>query len=374
MPRRGENIYKRKDGRWEGRYICAYRENGRAKYASVYGKTYGQVKDKLTASKALQRKKPQSSCPLTVNELMDLWLLDRGEKVKDSSYYNYIALTNRHIRPRLGTVLVRTLSAQKLEKYLSDIRYHGRKDGKGGLSPKTVSDVLFVVKSALKLAIRKFGYTDSDGIMEVKAPAVVRRKIETFGEFETKRISDALLKNWNLKNAGIFLCLNTGIRLGELCGLRWGDVNLNENTLKIARTVQRIHLGKGTKMIVQTPKSISSERVIPLHPKLIRMLQELRGQEQDNDYILSRSSKPLDPRTVQYRFCSFLKRENIEKRNFHVLRHSFATRCIEKGMDVKALSEILGHSNVKTTMQLYVHPSMSQKRQYMQAVSTAKFA
>ena len=374
MPRRGENIYKRKDGRWEGRYICAYRENGRAKYASVYGKTYGQVKDKLTASKAMQRKKPQSSCPLTVNELMDLWLLDRGEKVKDSSYYNYIALTNRHIRPRLGTVLVRTLSARKLEQYLADIRHCGRKDGRGGLSPKTVSDVLFVVKSALKLAIRKFGYTDSDGIMEVKAPAVVRRKIETFGEFETKRISDALLKNWNLKNAGIFICLNTGIRLGELCGLRWGDVNLNENTLKIARTVQRIHLGKGTKMIVQTPKSISSERVIPLHPELIRMLQELRGQEQDNDYILSRSSKPLDPRTVQYRFRSFLKRENIEKRNFHVLRHSFATRCIEKGMDIKALSEILGHSNVKTTMQLYVHPSMSQKRQYMQAVSTAKFA
>lgn len=374
MPRRGENIYKRKDGRWEGRYICSYREDGRAKYASVYGKTYGQVKDKLAASKAMQRKKPQSSCPLTVNELMDLWLLDRGEKVKDSSYYNYISLTNRYIRPRLGAVLVRTLSAKKMEKYLADIRHSGRKDGRGGLSPKTVSDVLFVVKSALKLAIRKFGFTDSDGIMEVKAPAVVRRKIETFGEFETKRISDALLKNWNLKNAGIFLCLNTGIRLGELCGLRWGDVNSNENTMKIARTVQRVYLGKGTKMIVQTPKSISSERVIPLHPELIRMLQELRGQEQDNDYILSRKSKPLDPRTVQYRFRSFLKRENIGRRNFHVLRHSFATRCIEKGMDVKSLSEILGHSDVRITMQLYVHPSMAQKRQYMQNVSTVKFA
>lgn len=374
MPRRGENIYKRKDGRWEGRYICGYREDGRAKYASVYGKTYAQVKDKLEVEKARQRKKPQSKCQLTIHELMDLWLLDRSEKVKTSSYYNYIALTNRHIRPRLGGILVRTLTAQKLEGYLADLKRIGRKDGKGGLSPKTIGDIFFVLKSALKLAARKFGYQDMNGVLEVEVPTAVRKKVETFGEFETKRLSDALLKNWNLKNASIFLCLNTGIRLGELCGLRWGDLNLNENTIKISRTVQRVHLGKGTKLMVQPPKSLSSERTIPLPTKLIGMILSLQKEAGEKDYILSGRSNPMDPRTVQYRFARFLKRESITQRNFHVLRHSFATRCIEKGMDVKSLSEILGHSDVRITMQLYVHPSMAQKRQYMQNVSTVKFA
>lgn len=374
MPRRGENIYKRKDGRWEGRYICAYGEDGRAKYASVYGKTYAQVKDKLEAGKTRQRKKPQSRCQLTIHELMDLWLLDRSEKVKTSSYYNYIALTNRHIRPRLGGILVRTLTAQKLEGYLADLKHSGRKDGKGGLSSKTIGDIFFVLKSALKLAAKKYGYQDLDGVLEVEVPTAVRKKVETFAEFETKRLSDALLKNWNLKTASIFLCQNTGIRLGELCGLRWGDLNTNENTLKISRTVQRVHMGSGTKLMVQTPKSLSSERTIPLPTKLIRMLLSLRKEAGEKDYILSGKSCPMDPRTVQYRFARFLKKENITQRNFHVLRHSFATRCMEKGMDVKSLSEILGHSDVRITMQVYVHPSMAQKRQYMQNVSTMKFA
>ena len=374
MSRRGENIYKRKDGRWEGRYICGHREDGRAKYASVYGKTYTQVKEKLEAGKAMQRKMPQSQCVLTVHELLDQWLLERSGQVKASSYCHYTALANRHIRPRLGNVPVRTLSCEKLERFLSALKQSGRRDGKGGLSAKTIGDILFVLKSALKLAVRKYGYHDSEGILEMKAPAVTRKKVETFGEFETKRLSDALLKNWNLKNASIFLCLNTGIRLGELCGLRWGDLNPNDNTIKISRTIQRIHLEKGTKLIVQTPKSVSSERIIPLHPKLVRMILSLQKEAGEKAYILSGNTHPMDPRTVQYRFTRFLKNLNITHRNFHVLRHSFATRCIEKGMDVKALSELLGHSAVNITMQLYVHPSMQQKRQYMQAVSTVKFA
>ena len=370
MPRRGENIYKRKDGRWEGRYIQYYKEDGRAKYASVYGHSYGEVKEKLSLYRSLQRKNQKQNCKLTVAELLELWLADRYPHVKHSSHACYTALVERHILPQLGMLPVRELTVQKVEQYLTDMKKRGRKDHKGGLSPKTISDIFFVLKSALKLAKRQHGFTDINGVMELKGPTVPKRRIEVFGEYEITRMSELLLSNWDINHASLFLTLNTGIRLGELCGLRWSDFDVRENQVRIARTVQRIQTGKGTRLIVQSPKTDSSERIIPLHPRLIRMLLELCRNDDPKVYLLSGTNHPLDPRTIQYRFRKFLKDNSLTIRNFHVLRHSFASRCIEKGMDVKCLSEILGHSNIKTTMQLYVHPSMAKKRAYLHAVCT----
>lgn len=370
MPRRGENIYKRKDGRWEGRYIRCYGENGKAKYASVYGKTYTEAKEKLAVCKIANRKKIKDTCKLTVRELMELWLADRAEKVKDSSYACYADLVRLHICPELGVGQVRDMTAEKLEQFLSAKKKTGRKDGKGGFSAKTISDILFVLKSALKLAQRKHGYIESAEIMDVKCPAAGKRKVETFGQKETERMSKLLLENWNLENAAVFLTLNTGIRLGELCGLRWSDLNTQENELRIRRTVLRLRKCGKTQLVVQTPKSEQSRRDLPLQPELVELLSKLRKTEMEDSYIFSGVRKPLDPRTVQYRFHRFLKRNLLSVHNFHVLRHSFASRCIEKGMDAKCLSEILGHANIKTTLQLYVHPSMAQKRSGMQMVST----
>ena len=361
MPRRGENIYKRKDGRWEGRYISSYKEDGHAKYSSVYGKTYAEVRQKLSDKKANQ-KNLKPSTKITVGELMDLWLEDRRNSVKASTHACYTALVERHIRPFLGSCALHELTSMKLEEYLSMMYHAGRADQNGGLSAKTICDILFVIKSAMKLAKKQCGFMDIDGVMDVKAPSVARRRVETFGINETKRMSELLLSNWDINHASIFLCLNTGIRLGELCGLRWSDLNIQENELRIARTVQRIREGDGSDLVVQSPKSISSERIIPIQWELIEMLLTLRRFAMDDAYILTGNSIPMDPRTVQYRFRNFLERNNFPVRNFHVLRHSFASRCIEQGMDVKCLSEILGHANIKTTMQLYVHPSMSKKR------------
>ena len=181
MPRRGENIYKRKDGRWEGRYIRSYGENGKAKYGSVYGRTYTEAKEKLALCRVTNRKKVKDTCKLTVRELMELWLADRAEKVKDSSYVCYANLIRLHVCPELGNGMVRDMTAEKLEKYLSEKKKAGRKDGKGGLSAKTIGDILFVLKSALKLAQRKHGYVDSGEIMDLKSPAVGKRRVETFG-------------------------------------------------------------------------------------------------------------------------------------------------------------------------------------------------
>ena len=183
-------------------------------------------------------------------------------------------------------------------------------------------------------------------------------------------MSNILLANWNLENASVFLTLNTGIRLGELCALKWSDLDEQENELRIRRTVLRLKKGSKTQLVIQTPKSEQSRRDLPLQPELVELLAKLRNSAPDDSYLFSGGTKPVDPRTVQYRFRRFLSRYHLSIHNFHVLRHSFASRCIEKGMDAKCLSEILGHANIKTTLQLYVHPSMAQKRSGMQMVST----
>lgn len=370
MPRRGENIYKRKDGRWEGRYIRSYTVDGKAKYGSVYGKTYAETKEKLAVYRVNHQKAKRPNCKLTVSELMILWLQDRFCRVKQSSYVCYSNLVERHISPDLGSLYVQELNAEKLETYLNQKKEKGRADGKGGLASKTVSDILFVLKSALKLAQKKHDFVDTECVLDVKAPAVGRQRIETLGQKETQRMSSLLLENWNMKNASVILVMNTGIRLGELCGLRWSDLDIQENELRISRTVQRIRVGKKTALVVQTPKSESSERIIPIQPKLMELLASLRGSTSEGCYMLSGKEIPIDPRTVQYRFRKFLWNNHFAIHNFHVLRHSFASRCIEKGMDAKCLSELLGHSNIKTTLQLYVHPSMEQKRAYLEKVST----
>ena len=369
MPRKGENIYKRKDGRWEGRFIKLYAENGKAKYGSVYGRTYTEVKEKLGRKKELYRKAAKKNCSLTVGDLLDLWLQERTLRVKASSLARYTALAERHIRPVLGQVPVKELTSDRMEAFIADKTKKGMLHRAGGLSSKTVSDIVFVLKSALKLGKRKHGFVDVHDVMDVPSPHVPKNRVETFGEKETKKLSQVLVKNWNRASAMILLSLNTGLRLGEVCGLKWSDLDERELELSVNRTVQRTWNLKGTQLIVQSPKSESSYRTLPLEKELMKSIRSLRGEESDDCFILSGKVRPLDPRSLQYRFANILKNSDMKIRNFHVLRHSFATRCIEKGMDAKCLSEILGHANIKTTLQLYVHPTKAQKRSAMRKVS-----
>ncbi len=370
MPRRGENIYHRKDGRWEGRYVQFYTENGRAKYGSVYGKSYGEAREKLNRKRSAPRRGRKQDCPLTLEELLTLWLDARSPFVKASSHARYTVLVERHIVPRLGAVSLQDLTPAKIDAFLKEKQEKGKVKGIGGLSPKSVSDILFVLKSALRYAKKEHGFLDVNNVMEVKGPSVPVHRVVTFGENATKKISHLLLSKWNLSHAGIFLTLNTGIRLGELCGLRWSDLDGEENTLQVARTVQRLWKRKQTKLVVQSPKSDTSTRLIPLEPELMALLRSLRGSAAEDAYFLTGTARPLDPRSMQYRFQKFLQRNNLPVLNFHILRHTFATRCVENGMDAKCLSELLGHANVETTLRLYVHPTMGQKRAWLKAVST----
>lgn len=237
-------------------------------------------------------------------------------------------------------------------------------DGRGGLAPKTVRDICIVMKSALKLAKRKYRYSGDGGI---NAPAIRQKQVEVFSQLESQRITAAVLKKLDRSSLGYLLCLETGLRLGEVCALRWSDIDLAEGVLRVQRTVYRINYGKRTELVLQTPKSENSVRAIPLTAKMLSVLRQMKDKK--DCCLLTGTERPLEPRTMQYRFRRFLERNNLPLRNYHVLRHSFATRCIEGGMDIKSLSEILGHANVQTTLQMYVHPSMASKRAAMEAAS-----
>ena len=366
MPRKGENIYRRRDGRWEARYKDGLKPDGRARYRSIYAKSYTEVKAKLLDCRK-RHIQPEPRIPadekLTVKNLMDMWLLERINNVKESSYQCYASLIEKHILPVLGGLPVVSVSENSLNSFIADKLRHGRLDGKGGLSKKTVCDIVFVLKSAigpyLALDMRK-----------LKTPRYRQPAVDTFDDFEVERIRQAALQDQSLSTLPYLLCLDTGLRLGELCSLRWSDVDLEKRLFVVKRTVLRVRCGDHTRLTVQTPKTESSERRIPITREMAEYLARLRSGAPKEAYVFTgQVGKPLDPRVLQYRFRSFLKKNHIQYRNFHVLRHTFATRCIARGMDAKMLSILLGHADVRITLQLYVHPTMELMRQTLRPAS-----
>ncbi len=368
MARKGENIYKRKDGRWEGRYIVGRRPSGQAKYASVYGKGYLEVKEKLDKRKG-DRFRALPSCQLTVKLMLEMWLSVRLTDIKESSYQRYKVLIEKHILPYLGKIRVQSLTAEVLMDYIKQLMKNGRLDGKGGLAEKTVNDIVSILKSALKHVGRKYAVDGS--LFDVKAPAVRTKGVETLGDWECEVLSASILRNVDFSGAAYLLALNSGLRLGEICGLRWSDISFQERTLTVNRTVLRLKNGPRTELTVQTPKTDASMRTIPVTAEILSILAKLRENASDDAYIFTgKRTLPMEPRTLQYRFQAFLKANGLKSHTFHALRHTFSTRAIERGIDAKTLSELLGHGNVKTTLQLYVHPSMPHKRKIVEAVSS----
>lgn len=362
MPRRGENIYRRKDGRWEGRYIADRRPDGRAHYRSVYGATYSDVRRKLANQREENQKQQLRGCTMTVNELLAHWQSENNH-IKSTSRERYRALIQKHIKPELGAHRVCDLTEEILNNFVDQKLKLGRLDGKGGLAPKTVNDICVVVRSALKLARRKYRYSGKE---EIRTPAIKPKKIEIFSNWECSKISTAVLHNPTIDHLAYILCLETGIRLGEVCALRWSDIDFANGLLHIRRTAYRVNYGGYTELVIQTPKSTSAERTIPLTAKMLSLLRPL----EKTGYLLTGKETPMEPRTMQYRFQRFLRSLGIPNRNYHILRHSCATRCVEHGMDIKSISEILGHANVQTTLRMYVHPSIESKRSGLELAST----
>ena len=240
-----------------------------------------------------------------------------------------------------------------------------------GLSEKTVADTISVIRSVIQYSVN-MGYRCSFDVHTVRVRQK-SRELRVISHHDQKILYSYLYENPCIHNIGILICLLTGLRIGEVCALCWEDISFSDHTMYVHQTAQRIQdnstPGRKTKIAVTSPKSASGTRVIPMPQNLEVVLRNMDAPK--TGFVLSRNGTHLmEPRVLQYHFKKVLKELEIEEVNFHILRHTFATRCIELGFDVKSLSEILGHSSVAITMNKYVHPSMALKQENMQRISS----
>lgn len=375
MSRRGENIYKRKDGRWEGRYIKAY-DDRKPKYGYVYAKTYKSVKEKLIAAKEAThiilcaQPATDDSEDYLFKSVALSWLGSIEQKIKRSTLVKYTNSLNNYIIPSFGNYSIQNISRTDVEAFCSELLVSGGKRG-DGLAPKTVSDIFSVMKNI-------FEYTENCKELQIAniRNIIIKQTAKTMRVLsiqEQEKLDVFLRSNVSYSNLSILLSLYTGIRIGELCALKWGDIDFENQCFTVNKTLQRIQ-NKDTDLsepktilIITEPKSICSIRKIPLPDDIYKLISEHKC-EQDK-YFTTGTEHYVEPRTMENRFNAVLKRCNINKANFHALRHTFATRCIELGFDVKSLSEILGHASVNITLNRYVHPSMEAKKKNMNMLS-----
>ncbi|MCD8015562.1 MAG: site-specific integrase [Lachnospiraceae bacterium] len=371
MSRKGENIYRRKDGRWEGRYIREYSLEGRAHFGYVYGKTYAETKEKLSECRARMLLPGPEKDRLSVSyeTILLRWLYASRLNVKESSYARYYELVHTHLIPSMGKWKIDKIGTLMVEQYIAHLLTQGRTDGTGGLAPKTAADILSIIKNSMQFAAEQ-GYTTSCNLNKIYVKKDAP-EIRVFTADEQNRLKAVLLADTDPVKMGILLCLYTGIRIGELCALRWKHLRPKQGILEIRYTLQRVkntdmtedHNQK-TKIIITEPKSTFSVRDIPLTAFMAKTALPFEAPEEA--FILTgKEDHYMEPRTVQNRFQACLKEAEIPHTNFHTCRHTFATRCVERGVDIKSLSEILGHANVNITLNRYVHSSFEWKRENM---------
>lgn len=291
------------------------------------------------------------------------WLLDKKNYIKESTYANYSNAIFNHIIPKLGNYKLNALSNKLIQEYLLELSRNGKKNNSGGLSVKTIKDITIIIKGSIRKAINEglinhielsFNYPKDES----------NKKIYVLTKNEQKKITDYCINNINSRNIGILISLYSGLRIGELCALKWEDIDFKKSLIIITKTVQRIYikdkLESKSKIIITNPKTKNANREIPINKDFLEILKQVKTN--NRDYVISGNNKLIEPRTYRKYFDKVLKTIKINHINFHALRHTFATNCISLGIDYKTVSELIGHANVNITLNLYVHPRMSQKK------------
>lgn len=289
-------------------------------------------------------------------EIVELWKVDKKQYVKKSSYSAYMLLVENHLSPAFGNMYnieeadVQTFVFKKLEE---------------GMSHKSIKDILIVLKMILKFGAKNnfLDYKQFD----IQFPTERERQdIEVLSKTNQMKIMNYVQEHFTFQNLGIYICLSAGIRIGEICALTWEDIDTESGIISIRKTIQRIYIiednDKHTELIIDTPKTKNSIRDIPMSKDLLKMLKPVKKIVNSTFFVLTNDTKPTEPRTYRNYYKKLMGKLNMPDLKFHGLRHSFATRCIESNCDYKTVSVILGHSNISTTLNLYVHPNMEQKK------------
>lgn len=362
MSRRGDHIHKRKDGRWEGRYKFGIKENGTVAYRSVYGKTYAECRDKLEKY-SLKNLSPNTKYKeYKFSEVLRSWLNANHIRLKGSTINKYQYMIESHILPELGNRRVSTITSSVVNEFLARKLKDGQLNGSGSLSAAYVKTISIIIDAALK-------YANAEGMCSqlknpIYKPSISKKELKILTPDDQLYFEKILIAEKSKVSLGTIIALHTGMRIGEVCALMWDDIDLENNIIHVRHTIARVKSMDGdnkTKLIIDTPKTISSKRDIPISSSLKPILMAAINNKKSM-FVVSDNDSFVGTRTFEYRYKQMLKRNNIREFNFHTIRHTFATRCVEVGVDIKTLSEILGHSNVSTTLNTYVHPSMEIKR------------
>ena len=293
---------------------------------------------------------------MTIRVIADLWKETKRPYDKRSTFAAYMLTLENHLLPFFGNMT--ELNEESVQSFVLEKL-------NAGLSIKTVKDMLIVLKMIMKHGVKNKWINHAE--WDIKYPtSATSSSIEVLTIANHKKILDYVRDNFSFRALGIYLCLTTGLRIGEICALRWDDINTQTGTLHVRRTIERIYIIDGekkhTELVINDPKTVNSIREIPLSAKALSLIKPLMKVVNPNFYILSNDSKPIEPRTYRAYYKRLMKSLNIPPIKFHGLRHSFATRCIESNCDYKTVSVLLGHSDISTTLNLYVHPNIEQKK------------
>ena len=352
------NIRKRKDGRWEGRYTAGRNPvTGKAIYKNVLGKTQAEVKEKLKKAieetKGLNIVKAES---YTVGQWMDVWYEYYAQiKVRPSSHKTYEGYIKNHIKPSIGNIPLTKLTTLDLQRLYQKLLTEGRVDRlesqnqPKGLSPKTVRNINQVISSALQLAIQQhlISHNPTDGCA---LPKTEHREMQTLS---ADQLAAFLLE---AMHSGVFemyyIELATGLRRGELLGLKWEDIDFVNQTLRVRRQVGRIN-GE----VREAPlKTKNAYRTISLGTDAIDILKQQQEKQPSSSYVFpGPTGGPIAPDSVLHMLHRVLDRAGLPEIRFHDLRHTFATLALQNGVDVKTVSGMLGHFSAGFTLDTYAH-------------------
>ncbi len=298
----------------------------------------------------------------TIREIAAAWKEYKRPYVKQSTMAAYVLILENHVLPTFGednSLPEQSVQAFVLHKIES------------GLSTKSVKDILIVLKMVMKFGVKKEWMTYYE--WDIKYPPSSENKVlEVLSVTNHRKILNHIQSHFTFMGLGIYISLSTGLRIGEICALKWSDINVTDGILTVNRTIERIYIIEGekkhTELVINTPKTKNSCREIPMNKELLGMLRPLKKVVDDDYYILTNDERPIEPRTYRNYYKRLMEKLDIPKLKYHGLRHSFATRCIEVGCDYKTVSVLLGHSNISTTLNLYVHPNMEQKKRCIDKV------
>lgn len=365
-------IYKRKDNRYEGRYDDPFSKSKNGK-SSVYGKTYRETKKKLLEAQAnVTRRCSQSSKNDDVNGFLSQWLNnDVLISVKASTFDTYLYYFHKHVQPYFTGMRLNELDRNKIQDFCNYLYREGRLDKQGGLGAGTVKDIYGFLNRAFLQAM-KDGLLVKNPCEDVKLPLNYIH-LEIFTVSEQQRLIRYLNSSDEAYKTGIYLALYAGLRIGEICGLKWGDLDLDEGLIFVKRSIRRINnrfpseMTK-TEMKTEVPKSLHSSRSFYLPEDLLLHLRGLEkklpeSETADHRFVLTgRNGKYLDPRTLYAHYKKVLVKSQLPDLPFHALRHTFATRAQERGVDLSTLSQILGHNDPAFTVRRYGHTTKENQK------------